>query len=126
MKNWKGCPDCWGTGVVGGFQNPCSKSEQIEAADTPPGQEISGPSATITIRNVPEGSRVGVFVGEPPHRPSGPNTRMNYRVPQLGLGRTTVQVAVPLYEKATARVRTHTGTLLDQTWTVDKNTCITL
>jgi hypothetical protein len=27
MKDWKDCPDCWGTGFVGGFQAPCDKEE---------------------------------------------------------------------------------------------------
>lgn len=37
MKLWKNCPDCWGTGLVGGFQAPCSRfpdlgdKEAIEA-----------------------------------------------------------------------------------------------
>ena len=27
MKGWKECPDCWGTGLVGGFQAPCDRRE---------------------------------------------------------------------------------------------------
>lgn len=25
MKDWKGCPKCWGTGLVGGFSRPCEE-----------------------------------------------------------------------------------------------------
>jgi len=25
MKDWKECPDCWGTGLVGGFQRACER-----------------------------------------------------------------------------------------------------
>ena len=27
MKGWEKCPDCWGTGFVGGFQAACEKRE---------------------------------------------------------------------------------------------------
>jgi hypothetical protein len=27
MKGWNECPDCWGTGLIGGFQAPCNRRE---------------------------------------------------------------------------------------------------
>ena len=30
MKDWKECPDCWGTGLIGGFMRPCETAPEYE------------------------------------------------------------------------------------------------
>lgn len=59
MKNWKGCPDCWGTGLVGGFQQPCEKQGSDYAYAE--GGFVKGVPVFIDRERGPE-----LFVPEPP------------------------------------------------------------